>query len=118
MKNTISKLVLGLLIGLALAFGFTFLFMRLASRPVLDQALLLLVSIGSFSYLSFSILNATWPTRESLRSQSIYPDRTRLGPFFIKNLPGLGLAVAFFAIYLFIALKLNHPHIDTVDNFL
>jgi hypothetical protein len=116
MKNTISKLLLSFLIGLPGSLVFVFLFMDFASRPAIDQVLLILFSATSFSCLVFFMLSLERPTLGSFRMPGF--DRRWLISFFLENWPGLALAFAFFIIYLYLGLKLNHPRIDTVDNFL
>jgi hypothetical protein len=116
MKNTISKLLLSFLIGLPFSLAFVFLFMRFASRPAIDQVLLILFSTASFACLVFFVLGMDRSTIGSFRLPGF--DRRALISFFLENWPGLALALAFFIVYMHLGLRLNHPRIDTVDNFL
>ncbi len=118
MANLISKIFISLLIGLGLAFGFNSLFLGLASRPTVDQALLLFFSTAAFGYLAFSLLESRHRILDSLRLKSMAFDREKMIFFLRESMAGLLLAIVFFTIYTYIGLKLNHPRIDTVDNFL
>ncbi|MFN8411781.1 MAG: hypothetical protein U0Z26_05290 [Anaerolineales bacterium] len=111
----ISKIFISLLVGVLLAFGFDFLFLGMAERPFVDQALLIFFSTAAFGYITFSILEEPFRVANlfsGLKRPSI--DRATL----IKYLPGILLALFFLAVYIPLGLKLNPPHIDTVDNFL
>lgn len=118
MANPIPKLFFSFLTGMGLAFGFNSLFLDLASRPAVDQALLLFFSTASFGYLIFSLLE--WGRRfpDPSRLKSVAFDRERMIYFLRENAAGLLLGIVFFVIYTYIGLKLNHARIDTVDNFL
>jgi hypothetical protein len=118
MLRTLSRLFLSLLIGLALALAFDFIFLNLSGRPSLDQALLVLFSTASFSYLAFLVQEEWREFPALLRLNRISFDRAALHSFVREHAVGLLLAILFFPIYAFIGSKLNFAEIDTVDNFL
>src|SRR5688572_7805609 len=111
MANLISRFLLSLLIGLGLAFGFNFLFLELASRPAVDQALLLFFSTASFGYLVFFLMESRHQTPDSLRLKNMAFDREKMISFLRENMAGLLLGIVFFMIYTYIGLKLNHATI-------
>jgi hypothetical protein len=115
MMKPISKLFVSLLVGMGLALGFNSLFLDLANRPAVDQALLLFFSTASFGYLIFSLLELRRPLPD-LKSPTF--DREKMSSFIRENTAGLLLGFLFFAIYIHIGLILNPAGIDTVDNFL
>jgi hypothetical protein len=114
----IRNIFLGLLIGLLLAFGFDSLFLHLLARPRTDQILLLFFSTAAFGYLTFYLLSYHDEILHSLRGWKFSFDREPLVSFFREHAAGLVIALIFFAVYLFIGLKLNHANLDTVDNYL
>jgi hypothetical protein len=112
----ISKIILSVLIGFLLAFGFDALFLGLSGRPMMDQALLLFFPAAAFGYLAFSVLE---------NSQNFFHTRVKISfhlsdfPSFIReHLAGLIVALLFFLVYFYIGLRLNPAHVDTVDNYL
>lgn len=111
-----KKFLTSLFLGMALAFLFNSLFMRLLQRPLLEQALLLVFSTAAFGYLSFVWLEA--PRRNLLPDIKRYFSAFKFSAFVKANAPGLLLALPFFAAYFSIGLKLNPANMDTVDNFL
>src|SRR5688500_9480872 len=105
MAKLISNFLLSLLAGLGLAFGFTSLCLGLSIRPPVDQALLLFFSTAAFGYLIFSVLESRHRILDSLSWKGVVLDRGKIGAFLRQNAAGMLLAVVFFGIYTFIALK-------------
>ena len=118
--NLTRRLFLTTLFALTIAFAFNFFFLNLSDRPVMDQVLLLTFSTAALGYLIFSFLGNT---AKSIHSDILLSVNKKLNgvsilSFLRENLPGILLALTFFALYTFIGLKLNSPTIDTVDNYL
>src|SRR5688500_2668692 len=105
MANPIPKLFFSLLTGMELSFGFNFLFLDLAGRPAVDQALLLFFSTASFGYLIFSLLEWRRQLPDPSRLKSVAFDRERMIYFLRENADGLLLGIVFFVIYTYIGLK-------------
>ncbi len=118
MLKTISNLFLSLLIGLALALVFDFLFLGLSDRSILDQWLLVIFSTASFGWLAFLLQGIGREIPGLVRSKISSLDSTAARSFLREHAAGLLLAILFFSIYTFLGSRLNFENIDTIDNFL
>lgn len=81
---------------------------------LLGQSLLPVFGVASVLFLPWQAWVLTqlesFGIREKFKSTKLYP-------FINENLPGMALALAFFAIYLLTATVLNHPRFDVDDIF-
>jgi hypothetical protein len=116
--NLPFRILFSALLGLAIAFAFDSLFLKLTGRPQLDQISLVAVSTAAVGYLVFSL----WQTAiESGGLRISFPkmkfDASSISSTLRKNAPGLVLALAFFGVYVFFGLQINFADSDTTDNF-
>jgi len=112
----ISKILLSILIGLFLAAGVDILLLDLLHRPALDQTLLLVFSMGAFGYLAFYLLEALGGLLQRPIKISFKP--IDISAFMREHFAGMALALLFSFVYLYIGMRLNLAHVDTVDNYL
>lgn len=96
------------MIALAIAFAFNFFLLGLSTRPFMDQALLIAFSTAALWWLIWSFGSV----REYKKNGLNYAIHFR------ECIPGIALAVIFFAVYTVIGLQLNNLSVDTTDNFL
>ena len=114
----ILRFLLSLFAGLALGFGFDFLFLGASDRPLTDQLSLMVFSASAISYLTFTLLQSPRELLNSFRWPKGAFGRDAISSLLREHLPGILLALVFFTVYINIGLRLNLPGIDTVDNFL
>ena len=116
--NQPLRLFLTTLLALTIAFAFNFFFLNLSERPFIDQILLVAFSTAALGYLIFSLWGTALNLENSPSIKKIKFNRTSIQSFFREHVPGIVLALLFFAIYTFIGLQLNNLSVDTTDNFL
>lgn len=109
--NKIIKFIFSIFFALVLAFVFNFFFLGLLERPLIDRAILMFFLSAALMYIFFSILNG----RVSIGGKGQAKSSLR-GFSLRENMPGILLALSFFAVYLYFGLQLNHPSIVGVDN--
>ena len=112
--NQPLRLFLTTLTALAVSFAFNFFFLNLSARSLTDQVLLIGLSSAALGWLLWDIgariLVREWQQSGGLKSAFQFNVR--------EYVPGLVLALLFFAVYTFIGLRLNNLSVDTTDNFL
>lgn len=109
--NKIIKFILSIFLALILAVGFNVFFLGLLERPPADQALLMFFLTGALAYIFFSTAN----NAASLGGKNTF--KPLLHTFSLReNLPGILLALSFFAVYLYFGLRLNQLGAAQVDN--
>ncbi|HNB87078.1 MAG TPA: hypothetical protein PLL38_10560 [Anaerolineales bacterium] len=105
--NQPLRLFLTTLTALAVAFAFSFFFLNLSGRSLAEQGLLI-------GFLAASLGWLIWNAPSVLSEWKFAMPKLGLR----ENLPGLLLALTFFAVYTSIGLQFNTLSVDTTDNFL
>jgi hypothetical protein len=118
--NPVKKIILSCLVGLALAFAFDALFLDLMECPLTDQISLIVIPAACFGYLVYSV---GWTRADiaqrirKIKSVRLSLDSKAISSFLRDNVPGLILALVFWGVYFYLGLRLNSPHLETVDNY-
>jgi hypothetical protein len=117
--NPPLRLFLTTLLALTISLAFNLLFFNLPDRPTLDQIILVVVLTAALSYLIFALWGTIIQTGGLRTSIVKIKFKTAAIPALLReHLPGILLALLFFAAYTYIGLRLNMPDSDTTDNFL
>jgi len=117
--NLPLRLFLTTLLALIISFAFNFLFFNLSDRPLTDQILLVTVMAIALGYLIFSLWETiTKPAESRKQTAEARPRAATIPNLLREHLPGILLALLFFAAYTYIGLQLNLARSDTTDNFL
>jgi len=111
--NPIPRLLRAALLAVIPALAFDYFILNLPERPFTDQVFLIVFSTAALRFLLFEISESGFP-----QFKRIQIDRAGIVSFLRENAPGILLAILFLAIYTHLGLRLNHPNIETVDNFL
>ncbi|OGO26858.1 MAG: hypothetical protein A2W33_00650 [Chloroflexi bacterium RBG_16_52_11] len=117
----IFKMLISLVLGLVFSFAFNIFLFNLPARPLVDRLLLIGVAALAFGYLVFAVLeqpDKLKPAWTAIHEKSVRWKSTALVSFLREHAPGLILALFFVCVYTYLGLRLNHPGIDTTDNFL
>ncbi len=102
------------LLALIISFAFDFFFLALFKRSSIDQVLLLGFSTLALGYLIF------WAWGNIIKTGGLLLPKfkaTPLAPLLREYIPGILLAILFFATYTYFGLQINFADSDTTDNF-
>jgi hypothetical protein len=112
------RLFLATLLALTVSFAFNFFFLHLLERSSIDQILLMVFSTAALGYLIFSlwgIISESGGPRWALAK--IKFKAVTIPLLLREHVPGILLALLFFAVYTCVGLQFNLSHSDTTDNF-